>query len=325
MISSEEFAGLTYEEQVANLQRLGEKALHDFGVQALEIKTLVHFENTTFYVNSPEGEFNLRISRPGTQTLETIESEVHFLSALRSDGFRVPSPYQNRIVTNSDKEVPDERHSVLFHWMHGDLIRDQLTTSVSRLVGQSLAKLHEFVSTWERPATFYRAQLHQWLFNKRKPTRIDQPVDGLSEDDRYMLLQIEEEARVLVPTLPQTSDRFGLIHADLHGGNLLIEDGQLNMIDFDDCGFGYFYYDFGAALGFQLSDPYFQELKEAMLNGYEEVRPLPPQTRELIDFFIKLRMTGVSRWIMDRVDNPRLKEAGPEWVRRFCEGMRTLD
>lgn len=325
MISPEEFAALTYEEQVANLQRLGEKALLDFGVQASEIKPLVHFENTTFYVNSPQGEFNLRISRPGTQTLQTIESEVHFLSALSLEGFRVPSPYQNRIVTNRDEGVPDQRHSVLFRWMHGDLIRDQLTVSVARLVGQSLAELHEFVTRWERPASFSRAQLHQWLFDKRKPTRIDQPVDGLSEDDRCMLLRIEKEARELVPKLPQTSDRFGLIHADLHGGNVLVEDGQLNLIDFDDSGFGYFYYDFGAALGFQLSDPNFQELKEAMLSGYEEVRPLPPQTRELIDFFIKLRMTGVSRWIMDRVDNPRLKETGPEWVRGFCEGMRTLD
>ena len=325
MISPEEFAQLTYEEQVSRLQNLGVKALFEFGIEALEIKPLVHFENTTFYVKSKQGEFNLRISRPGQQNLSTLQSELAFLVALRADGFRVPNPYQGRIVTAGTEEVPEERHVALFGWMHGEFLRDKLTPVEAKLIGQAMAKLHEFSTHWNPPPGFERARLHHWALQDRKPTRIDHPIEGLGEEDRLMLLQLEQETRSLIQSLPQTPDIYGLIHSDLHVGNVLVEGDHLNVIDFDDTGYGYFYYDFGAALGFHLSEPLFEPIREAMLSGYEEVRPLPPNTRVLLNPFIKVRLSGVSRWIMDRVDNPRLKEEGPVWVHNFCEGMRALD
>ena len=41
-----------------------------------------------------------------------------------------------------------------------------------------------------------------------------------------------------------------LIHADLRLANLLVERDRLGIIDFDDCGFGWFGYDFAAAVSF---------------------------------------------------------------------------
>lgn len=324
MISPEEFAALTYEDQVSRLQTLGLQALEAFGVEALEIKPLVHFENTTFYVDSEQGEFNLRISRPGQQSLSTLESELAFLMALRAKGFRVPAPYQGRIVTVGTEGIPEERNVALFGWMNGEFLRDKLTPVEARLIGQTMAKLHEFSVKWNPPSGFERANLHSWALQDRKPARIDNPIEGFAEEDRLMLLELEQEARILIQSLPQTPDIYGLIHSDLHVGNVLIGGDHLNVIDFDDTGYGFFYYDLGAALGFHLSEPLFEPIRDAMLGGYEEVRPLPPNTRELLNAFIKVRLSGVSRWIMDRVDNPRLKEEGPIWVHNFCEGMRTL-
>lgn len=326
VVSSEDFAVLTYEEQVARLQSLGEQALDRFGVEPVEINPLAHFENTSFYVKAATGdEFNLRISRPGQQSQATLQSEIEFLTALRAEGFRVPEPYQHRIVEVGAEGVPEERNVVLFRWMHGEFLRDKLTPVEARLIGQMMAQLHAFTTRWQRPPSFQRASLHAWALTERKPSRIDQPIEGLPEEDRLLLLELDKQARDMLRSLPQTPETFGLIHSDLHVGNVLVEDGHLNVIDFDDTGFGFLYYDFGAALGFHLLEPLYQPIREALLAGYEEVRPLPPNTRELLNAFIKIRMTGVSRWIMDRVDNPRLKDTGPSWVHGFCEGMRTLD
>lgn len=325
MISSEDFAALSYEEQVARLQLLGESALNHLQLETAEVKLLAHFENTSFYVRTAAGEeFNLRISRPGQQSTSTLQSEVDFLDALRADGFRVPEPYQNRIIEAETEAVPESRNVVLFRWMHGEFLRDKLTPVEARLIGQTMAQLHSFTRCWHQPSAFHRANLHDWAFADRKPSRIDHPIDGLPEEDRLLILNLELEARDLLQSLPQTPESFGLIHSDLHVGNLLLEGGQLNVIDFDDTGFGFLYYDFGAALGFHLLDPLYIPIRDALLAGYEEVRPLPPNTRELLDAFLKVRMNGVSRWIMDRVDNPLLKDVGPSWVHGFCEGMRTL-
>ena len=304
---------------------LGEKALKAFEVVPSEIRSLVHFENTTFYVDSDKGEFNLRISRPGPQSIGTLNSEILLLSALRGAGFRVPAPYQDRLVTIGIEEVPQERHVALLGWMHGEFRKQSLTPQMASDIGVLMAKLHEFTSRWRPPLGFTRNQLHSWIDEPRTGHPIEAPIDGLSEEDRSYLRRADIDARNLLRILPRTPESFGLIHADLHLGNLLFEGDEINVIDFDDCGFGFFLYDFASALGFRVNEPDFPAARQAMLEGYCSVRPLPPDTENLLDAFIKVRLNGVAHWVLERIDNPALREVGPEWATRFCAGMRKLD
>lgn len=323
-MTEEAFNGLSQEAQIENIKLLGLEALREFGVEPSEVRSLAHFENTTYYVNSPQGEFNLRVSRPGTQNLATLESEIHFLTALRQSGFRVPKPYHDRIVTVEHPEVPEPRHVALLGWMHGEFLRQRLTPVEARLIGMFMAGMHEFVRTWTPPSNFERHHLHNWAFKERPQYSIDKPIAGLAEEDREFLLELTAEARKLLSELPQTEEIYGLIHCDIHVGNVLVEDGQLNVIDFDDTGYAFLYNDFASALAFHLSEPNYFDLQDAMLSGYQEVRPLPPNTAELLEPFLRIRLAGVSRWILDRVDNPKLREDGPHWVHQFCEGLRRL-
>jgi len=48
--------------------------------------------------------------------------------------------------------------------------------------------------------------------------------------------------------LARGGGRPGLIHADLHLGNALFWSDEVRVIDFDDCGFGYWLYDIAFAL-----------------------------------------------------------------------------
>lgn len=159
-MTSAEFAKLPQESQLSNLRELGLQALKEFGIQAELIEPLAHFENTTFRVDSSEGAFNLRISRPGTQSEATIRSEIDFLLALRAAGFRVPEPYQGRSVRAESEGVPEARSVVLFRWMAGEFLRNRLTPVEAPLIGRAIAQLHEFVMTWTPPAGFERLQLH---------------------------------------------------------------------------------------------------------------------------------------------------------------------
>lgn len=49
-------------------------------------------------------------------------------------------------------------------------------------------------------------------------------------------------------TLPTPPDAFGLIHNDPHVDNMLVDDGQLTMLDFDVCDHHWFMTDIGIAL-----------------------------------------------------------------------------
>jgi len=318
------FEDKTQEEQIALLEALGRVGLAEFGVEPISIQPLVHFENTTFKVESAQGTFNLRISRPGQQTDATIRSEIEFLRAMRSEGFRVPNPYQNLVVTVASPGVPEARNVVLLRWMGGEFLRDRLTPDEAPLIGKAMADLHDFTVRWLPPTGFVRHQLHRWTFDSPESHIVSGPVEGLPEVDRELVNQIVVETCERIPSLIRNSETYGLIHADLHVGNLLIEDGQLNIIDFDDSGYAFLYYDFAAALAFHLHHPDFVEIRNRMLAGYESVRPLPPGTRELLTPFIRQRLGGVSEWILSRTDNPKLREIGPSLVSEFCEGMRRL-
>lgn len=47
------------------------------------------------------------------------------------------------------------------------------------------------------------------------------------------------------------------------------------MIDFDDCGWGYFLCDLAALLGNLADSPRFTDLRRAVLDTYRSIRPLP--------------------------------------------------
>ena len=56
--------------------------------------------------------------------------------------------------------------------------------------------------------------------------------------------------------------------------NLLVDQNGIRVIDFDDCGYGWFMYDFAATISFIEDDPRILEFKSAWLEGYLTQRRL---------------------------------------------------
>jgi len=79
--------------------------------------------------------------------------------------------------------------------------------------------------------------------------------------------------------------------------NLLVEGERVTLIDFDDCGFGWFMYDFAAAVSFHEDDPQAGEWRTRWLAGYEAVRPLVPADRAVLEAMVLLRRMALLAWI----------------------------
>ena len=82
--------------------------------------------------------------------------------------------------------------------------------------------------------------------------------------------RLEEKER----ELGKYSDVYGLIHADPSFGNVLFHDSVPTLIDFDDCGFGHYAYDLAVVLAGAWGKPEYEQNKRALLEHYQEVRPL---------------------------------------------------
>ena len=89
-------------------------------------------------------------------------------------------------------------------------------------------------------------------------------------------------------------DRFGLIHADLRLANLLVDGSTITVIDFDDCGFGWFFYDFGTAVSFIEDDPALPEWQDSWLAGYRTRRPIAAADEDMLASFVFRAQTDVA-------------------------------
>lgn len=127
--------------------------------------------------------------------------------------------------------------------------------------------------------------------------------DGRTEqrlsDGRELLQRVADTLKQRLDTYGHTSDRLGLVHADLRLANLLVDGARLGVIDFDDCGFSWFFYDFAAAVSFMEHEPVVAELQASWLDGYRDIAPVSHEDQAHAAHFRHVAAHAVDR--MERV------------------------
>lgn len=265
---------------------------------------LNHSENQTFRIDTPNGgRYSLRVHRRGYQSAGSIEAELTWLMALRR-GTAVPVPEplpgHNGQLLQSFRTPDGEPYlAVLFHFIAGQepLPSDNLAGLFGTLGGYA-ATLHQQAMNWKPPPGFQR---QVW----QASTILD--ADGLWGDWRVapgvdasirpVLDQLEAVLRQRLGDYGTVPDRFGLIHADMRLGNLLVDGERVTLIDFDDCGFCWFTYDFAAAISFHETSPTIPALRAAWLDGYRRIRSLTEEDIASLDTMVMLRRMALLAWI----------------------------
>ncbi len=79
--------------------------------------------------------------------------------------------------------------------------------------------------------------------------------------------------------------------------NLLVDGDDVRVIDFDDCGFGWFMYDFATTVSFFEDHPMVPELRVAWLEGYRSVAEVSADEEAELDTFVMLRRLLIMTWI----------------------------
>ena len=276
------------------------RAAQSWGGVAGTPRLVHHRENTVFEVHLKTGDrAALRLHRPDYQSTDAIEGELFWTYALARKGFPCPRP----LMTRDEAFLIEEggyQISVV-QWMRGeplsglDLDQDE-KVSLFQGLGRLLAQLHKETDLLRLP----RLPRPAWdaeAFTGTNPLwgRFwDNPA--LSSKDRQLLIEARDAARMKLSI--STSHDLGLIHADVLGENVLHGPGGLALIDFDDSGWGYRSYDLATALIQRVDDPAYDALREALLDGYQTVRPVMSQS---LPMFLMLRAMASCGWVMSRV------------------------
>ena len=149
-----------------------------------------------------------------------------------------------------------------------------------------------------------------------------------------MLAALEVELRRRLTRYGTAPGRFGLVHADMRLANLIVDlddgtargqDGpsaparEVTVIDFDDCGFGWYLYDLGSSLSFIEDDPRVPELVDAWVDGYREVGELSAEEVAELPTFVLLRRLLLVAWIGSHSDTELARSMGEDFTRASCD------
>lgn len=263
------FETLTKRGQVSRLKKLARNALTAFDIRPIKLTPLQHGDNTTFRIDANDGEgYVLRIHRSGREVLRQrtpaeIRSEMMWLAFLNREGLVVPSPVITRasdlLTIASAEGVPEPRTCVLFRWLDGRFIDDNLKPKQLALAGKFMARLHDSENKFSLPDGFTRGRLDNLCGKPRGVSEAfarsqrDNPEDEAnaiklvteicSPEDGARIEKLIRMIRKAQLELGRDSETFGLIHGDLHQENYFFHQGQVRAIDFDDCGYGHYLYD----------------------------------------------------------------------------------
>lgn len=280
-----------------------------FGIGDHDLELVVIGENVTYKATGPGSTFVLRLHRPGYHSLEELDSERLWLAALDEAGVSVPRPAAGpggRFFLPVEVAPTDERFAGLTHWREGEVmaelhrstdVEDSVTDQFGQL-GELMARLHTQASAWVPPTGFTRHRLDaDGLVGDAPFWGRFWAADGLTAAQADALTAARELAHTRLTAYGEPADRFSVIHADLHLGNLLVDgDGTLSVIDFDDAGFGWHQYDMAVAL-LHISDaPDADAARSAFFAAYRAVRPISDDDLAWVPFFETVRLMALIGW-----------------------------
>lgn len=246
-----------------------------------------HGFNDSYQVEAENGRYTLRIYRYGRRaSAEDIHYELELLRYVRSQDASVAAP-----VLRADGawlsaiDAPEgKRYAGLFEQAKGVplLLQDDHLRAYGRAVAEFHKATGEFHYRYQRPAM----TLHKL---------IDKPLAQLSvlirhRPDDYQFLQrlANRASRYLQVMQGQLEE--GICHHDLHGGNAVIDaDGNVTLVDFDECGRGWRAYDVAVVLWAERYHTASTTLYPAFMEGYRTRRRLSTADLRAVPYFVIAR------------------------------------
>lgn len=273
-----------------------------------ELALLKHRENSVFCVTHAETGRNgvLRVHRTGYQTTASITSEFQWMQALGAAGVKTPGVIPARdgalVVAVRSAALPEPRLCDMLEWIDGQPPREDNLVDSFRLLGELQARCHAHVSHWTLPAGFQRQSWDEAALLDGQHPIIAPAWENwsLNTAQRTLVLACREALRNRLQQWGKGAGRYGLIHADLMPENLIVADDGIRLIDFDDCGFGWFLYDPASALLFYYGQDFYPDLLHAWAAGYRSVRPLSDEEVNELPTFLLLRCFYGLGWLHTR-------------------------
>lgn len=308
------------------LARIARSALPRWNIDPdAELRLISLSENAMFLVSHGTLKWVLRVHRQGYHSTNGVRSELAWMQALRADvgvetPLAVPGTNGELVQHVCAAPFPEPRMVVLFNFIAGVQPEpDNLLDAFDQL-GAITARMHLHSRQWQRPAFFERQVWdYEGAFGK-------QPIWGhwrAGFARQLPGLEVIERADALMHQRLQRygkgGERFGLIHTDFRLANLLVDEGEAKVLDFDDCGFGWYLYDVASSTTFIENHADIGNIVAAWVNGYRQVTPLAAEDIAEIPSLMMFRRLIILGWAGSHPGTDLAREMGEAYSAETVE------
>lgn len=293
--------------------------LYDFP-EEYEVKLLKYSENIIYKI-----EFQtidpvvFRIHRPGYHDEEELLSEMLWMMEIERDTtVSLPKIYVGRNgspmqqLACGDSTYYCSVISFLEGKVLGAIEGDELYAAIEEM-GEITAQLHKQAIERDESQQLKR---FSWdiknFFDEDGVWGSWRAYPGLVGTDKQILSVCQEKITSRLEEYGRSREHYGLIHSDLHFYNIIRKDGKNQIFDFDDCGYGFFLYDLGCTLVTYSRD--LKKLTDCWVKGYEKIRYLTAEEKELLPMFVLLRRIVRLGWLASHWDSDTRKTVDPEYL-----------
>jgi Ser/Thr protein kinase RdoA (MazF antagonist) len=291
---------LSIERREAAAAGTANAALASFDLHGGVVSLIRLGENAVFRVGSSRGVFALRVHRQGYRSSAQIESEMALMAHLARAGIDVPVPLVGK-DGQAVQHVPGPdgitRVVSVLSWVDGTQLDTAVEPDVALpLLGRALAKVHEAAKTFIPDGWFVRPVWDAEGLIGTGAELGDFRAVEVSSSRRELFTRAAEviDARLAV------KDGYGLVHGDLMENNAMMVGNRCVLIDFDDCGLGWFAYDIATMRfrGHHVLEH--ADWRAAVLDGYRSVREFTEADEQRLPALWAARTLSFVGWLTDR-------------------------
>ena len=292
------------------------KALKVYDLPNASAELLRCYDNSVYKIEVETRIYALRICSPKTARKQ-LRAEVAWLSALREDkSLLVPKPVPNKqgdlISYLADRTV------VMFEWLPGEPVSQTMSPEVARQIGQMMATLHLHASNYssDRQTVCYDSSYffgsNSWWQTKARERLAD---------NYQKLVPAIEKVENLMSEMEKSPEQFGMIHSDLHFSNIICDGEKYAIIDFGDCGMGYYAMDITVTEAEFKDYDNAEQLITAFRDGYQNKRGCFPSSEKLEPFGVVGSLLWLE-WVFES-ENQQVREDKAQWldsvIRTVCD------
>lgn len=262
------------------------------------------FENRVYEVElADRTRVVAKFYRPGRWTREQILEEHRFLA--EADAAEIPVTPMRPFPDGETLHTIDGIHYAIAD-RRGGRAPDELDDALVTRLGMMVGRLHNVGAERDAP--------NRWRLSSERYVR--EPVRWLREHGvlpRSVETRYADAALAIAAHADRLLDgaRAHRVHGDLHLGNVLLRDGELRLLDFDDMVVGPAVQDLWLALPGRDAETLRQ--RELFVEAYERFREFDRATLHLIEPLRGLRMVHFAAWLARRWDDPSFRLAWPEF------------